>query len=94
MRRRKSSGSADRARASYARAAELYPGAPSPTLALSQLALRGDDRAAALDAVQRALQPPGGPLDRDDPWWRYHAVQGRDAAGWFDRLYGSLTDEP
>ena len=49
-------GQLDRARASYARAAELYPGAPSPQLALSQLALRGNDRAAALDAVQRAVR--------------------------------------
>jgi len=87
-------GQRDRARASYTRAAELYPGAPAPMLALSQLALRGHDRAAALDAVQWALQPQGGERDRVDPWWRYHTVQGRDAAGWFDRLHKSLTDEP
>ena len=87
-------GQSDRARASYARAAELFPGAPSPNLALSQLALRGNDRTAALDTVQRALQPQGSEHVRDDPWWHYHTVQGRDAPAWFDRLYGSLTDEP
>jgi VWFA-related protein len=85
-------GQLDRARASYVRAAELYPGAPSPLLALSQLALRDDDRAAALDAVRGALLPQGGGRGRDDPWWSYHAIQGRDAAAWFDRLYRSLAD--
>jgi VWFA-related protein len=85
-------GQWDRARASYARAAELYPGAPSPRLALSQLALRSNDRAAALAAAQQAGQPPGGERDRVDPWWRYHSIQGRDAAVWFDRLHRSLAD--
>jgi VWFA-related protein len=82
----------DRARASYARASELYPDAPSPKLAMSQLALRGNDHAAALDAVERALEPPG--REHDDPWWRYHTVQGRDAAVWFERLHRSLANEP
>ncbi|HEX9187565.1 MAG TPA: hypothetical protein VGB87_10860, partial [Vicinamibacteria bacterium] len=85
-------GQLDRAKASYGRAAELYPGAPSPLLALSQLALRENDHAAALDAVRRAMLPQGDGRDRDDPWWGYHAVQGRDAAGWFERLYRSLAD--
>lgn len=85
-------GQRDRARASYARAAELYPEAPSPRLALSQLALHEADQTGALDAVQRAMQPPRGGRERDDPWWRYHAVQGRDAAAWFTRLYASLAD--
>ena len=87
-------GQGDRARASYARAAELFPGAPSPNLALSQLALRANDRVAALAAVERALQPTGGERGREDPWWRYHTLQGRDSAGWFDRLHESLEDEP
>jgi VWFA-related protein len=85
-------GQRARAQASYARAAELYPDAPSPRLALSQLALHDNDQAAALDAVQRAMQPPPGGRDRDDPWWRYHAIQGRDASAWFARLYRSLAD--
>jgi VWFA-related protein len=87
-------GQPERARASYARAAELYPAAPSPQLALSQLALRRDDRPAALRAVERALQPEPGLEERDDPWWQYHVVQGRDAAVWFERLHESLGDEP
>jgi tetratricopeptide (TPR) repeat protein len=87
-------GQGDRARASYARAAELFPGAPSPNLALSQLALRANDRLAALAAVERALQPGGDERERDDPWWRYHTLQGRDSAAWFDRLHESLQAEP
>ena len=86
-------GERDRAQAAYTRAAELFPGAPSPSLALSQLALRGNDRLAAVDAVRRAMEAPGGPRDREDPWWRYHAIQGRDADSWFARLYRSLADE-
>jgi VWFA-related protein len=85
-------GQRDRARASYTRAAELYPDAPSPKLAMSQLALRGNDRKAALDAIEQALELPG--RGRDDPWWRYHEVQGRDAAVWFERLHRSLANEP
>jgi hypothetical protein len=87
-------GQGDRARASYARAAELFPGAPSPNLALSQLALRANDRTLALGAVERALQPAGGEGAREDPWWRYHTLQGRDAPGWFDRLHQSLDHAP
>jgi len=87
-------GQTDRARASYSRAAELYPGAPSPQLALSQLALRADDRRAALRDVDRALQPEAGLEERDDPWWHYHVVQGRDAASWFEKLHASLEEEP
>ena len=52
-------GRYDQARDSYARAAELYPGAPSARLALSQLALRGNDRAAALEAMRASATPAG-----------------------------------
>jgi VWFA-related protein len=80
------------ARSSYTRAAALYPGAPSPRLALSRLALSGSDRAAALAALREALQP--GHEDRDDPLWRYHVVQGRGADAWLARLHESLAVEP
>jgi tetratricopeptide (TPR) repeat protein len=84
-------GKSDAARAAYARAAALYPTAPTPRLALGQLALRGDDRAGAMTAVERALRPPSGSQEADEPWWRYHLVQGRGASGWFDELHGSLA---
>jgi VWFA-related protein len=86
-------GRHDQARASYARAAELYPGAPSPRLALSQLAHRRNDRAAALDEAREALRRPLRRQDRDDPWWRYHSVQGRGVPARFEKLYQSLTGE-
>jgi VWFA-related protein len=85
-------GRLDLARASYARAAALYTGAPSPRLALSRLALR--DRAATLDTVRLALRPHPGDQARDDPWWRYHVVQGRGVDTWFGALHRSLMVGP
>jgi len=86
-------GSFDSAKASYARAAALYPQAPSPRLALSQLAIRGQDRTGALAAVQVALRPSAGAEDAADPWWRYHVIQGRGFDAWFEKLYRSAAAE-
>jgi VWFA-related protein len=91
---REALGRLEPARASYARAAALYPRAPSPRLAQSQLALRGQDRAKALAAVKVALEPAAGGSVSDDPWWRYHVIQGRGADGWLDRFYRSATAAP
>jgi tetratricopeptide (TPR) repeat protein len=63
------------ARASYERAAERYPTAQSPLLALSELARRQGDRAGALRANDRLFALPPEP-DRDDPWWSYHLAAG------------------
>ena len=66
------------ARTAYEHAATLAPIAQSPLLALSQLARRSGDRAAALRAMDRmfALE-----IDdpHDDPWWWYYVDQARDA---------------
>ena len=86
-------GRHDQARASYARAAKLYPGAPSARFALSQLAMRRNDRAAALEEAREALRRPLRRDDRDDPWWRYHSAQGRGVPARFEKLYQSLTGE-
>ena len=86
-------GSFDSAKASYTRAAALYPQAPSPRLAQSQLAIRGQDRTNALAAVQVALRPFAGVEDATDPWWRYHVIQGRSFDAWFEKLYRSATAE-
>jgi tetratricopeptide (TPR) repeat protein len=85
-------GRPDAARAAFTRAAALYPGAPSPRLALSRLALSRNDRSGSLAALREAVQP--GAEDRDDPLWRYHVVQGRAADAWFTRLHRSLAVEP
>ncbi len=91
---REALGSYGPAKVAYARAAALYPGAPSPRIAQSQLALRANDRAAALAAMRLAVRPPAGQEDPDDPWWRYHRVQGRRGDAWFKALYGSLGAAP
>jgi len=68
-------GDAARARAAFARAAQLVPAAQSPLIALSQLAYsRGDaDEAAAL--LARVGELPA--LENDDPWWFYSTTAGR-----------------
>jgi tetratricopeptide (TPR) repeat protein len=73
-------GNRDSARLAYQQAADLYPMAQSPLVALSQLARRSGDRAGALREIGRlfALQEDDrGP--QDDPWWWYYVVQARDA---------------
>jgi len=70
-------GHFDAARASFERAAALYPTAQSPRLALSELARRQGDRGAALRAIQQVFELPPAP-SRDDPWWSYHVAQARD----------------
>ena len=72
-------GNEERAAASYARAAELYPTAQSPHLALSALARRRGDRAGALDALQRTFDLSKVDSERQDPWWTYHLAHGRNA---------------
>ena len=87
-------GRYDAAKASYGRAAALYPQAPSPRLAQSQLALRSQDRTRALAAMKVALRPAAGLENAADPWWRYHEIQGRAYDAWFEKLYRSATAEP
>jgi len=73
-------GHYDVAREEYARAQALFPGAQSPLIALSQLARRRGDRAAALAAIQQVFDLPlPGAEGRDDPWWQYHKAQARNA---------------
>jgi tetratricopeptide (TPR) repeat protein len=70
-------GQHDAAFDAYHRAAALYPTAQSPWLALSQLARRRGDRAAALRALQQVFDLPTE-ADRDDPWWTYYVAQARN----------------
>lgn len=73
-------GSRDAARVSYERAAELYPRAQSPLLALSELARRSGDRGGALRAIDRLFALDSEERDpHDDPWWWYYVAQARDA---------------
>ncbi len=70
-------GRRDEARRHYERAAELYPNAQSPRLALSRLARQTGDRASA----QRALQTLASvsDVDRADPWWLFYEPHKDDA---------------
>ena len=73
-------GNRDAARVAYEQAAESYPKAQSPLLALSQLARRYGDRGAALRAIDRLFAL--AEEDRDahtEPWWWYYVAQARDA---------------
>lgn len=74
------------ARDEYTRAAELYPRAQSPWLALSQLARRNGDRAGALRAMDRLYALTADDPDRGDPLWVYHTTQARGADERLDEL--------
>jgi len=83
---RESLGQLDAARSAFEEAAALYPSAQSPYLALSHLAQRRGDRAAALKALAQAFGASAEDV-RDDPWWAYHTVQGVDADERLERVY-------
>jgi hypothetical protein len=72
------------ARRHYELAADLYPGAQSPRLALSRLARQTGDRASA----QRALRNLGALSDVDslDPWWGFYRPHSEDAAALMERM--------
>jgi hypothetical protein len=82
-------GLTDEARQAYTRAAELYPLAQSPRLAMSTLAVSHGDRAAALSTIQSVLTRDEPQLS-DDPWWSYYASQTRDLEGIVTALYESV----
>jgi tetratricopeptide (TPR) repeat protein len=79
------------ARACYERAASLYPGAQSPLLALSQLALRFGDRDGALAAAQSIARLPADPPQRFDPWAAYYYSGGRRADALLDAWRRALA---
>lgn len=65
------------ARRLYEIAADLYPGAQSPRLALSQLARQTGNRSAAQQSLRRlaAVSNAGA----SDPWWQYYEPHKADA---------------
>jgi tetratricopeptide (TPR) repeat protein len=73
----------------FERAARLFPTAQAPLLALSELALRRGDGAAAVAALDRlAALPTSG---RDDPWWTYDVEFGRSWRATLARMHESLA---
>jgi tetratricopeptide (TPR) repeat protein len=82
----------DEARQAYTRAADLYPQAQSPRLALSALAVRRGERAGALATIQPVLSRDD--VQRaDDPWWSYYTSQARDIEGIIKALYQIVQAE-
>jgi hypothetical protein len=77
-----------RAGESYRRAAELFPLAQSPQLALSQLAERQGRRRDALAGAGRLFAMGPDERARLDPWWAYYQGDGRHA----DTLIGQMRD--
>jgi hypothetical protein len=72
-------GRFDAARESFGKAAALYPAAQSPLLALSALARRRGDRAAALDALSKVFALQEIDPESDEPWWWYSVASARNA---------------
>ena len=68
-------GHDEAARAAFERASALYPNAQSPRLALSQIARRAGNRAAAQRELQAIAQLPDDERRREDPWWLYYDVR-------------------
>ena len=87
-------GNREAARVAYDRAAELFPQAQSPLLALSEIARRSGDRNGALRAIDRLFALSGeGRDEHDDPWWWYYTTQARDADDLLDALYQPFLAE-
>ena len=81
----------DLARAAYEHAAMLFPHAQSPALALSALAARRGDRAAALQAID-AVFARREIDDSEEPWWSYSSVQGRHADALLEELRATFRE--
>lgn len=86
-------GRFDPARASYRKAADRHPTAQSPRLALSALARRRGDRAAARRALQDVFELPSVDRVRDEPWWSYFVAQSRDAAALLEELWRPFRED-
>jgi tetratricopeptide (TPR) repeat protein len=79
------------ARGLYQQAAELYPRAQAPRVALSQLAHRSGSRAAARAALNATFERASQMATDDDPWWTYQRAPGRMADEWREASYRALV---
>jgi Tetratricopeptide repeat len=84
-------GNPHEARRCYQDAAELYPTAQSPQLALSHLTRESGDRTGALAAL-RGISAPR--FDRTDPWWTYYQPHLEDADALMDKMRELGSAEP
>jgi tetratricopeptide (TPR) repeat protein len=72
-------------KASYERAAALYPRAQSPLLGLSELARRAGHRDEALRYLEQMYSIRMERME-DEPWWTYTYTQGRNADALLDAV--------
>ena len=72
-------GDREAARASYGRAARLFPAAQSPQVGLSELSRLDGDGPAAMTTLAALLGRSATQQIADDPWWSYTQSQSRDA---------------
>jgi cytochrome c-type biogenesis protein CcmH/NrfG len=79
-------GAGEQARRSYHRAAELFPRAQAPYIALSEAAMRTGDRVTARSAMQVVWQLSAGSPEDDDPLWEYHFAAGRSGQALLDTI--------
>ena len=86
-------GRYDDAQASYERASTLYPTAQSPFLALTELARRRGNRAAALRSMQEVFDLPWSQFQRYDPWWDYDVAQSRHVGDLLKELRQPFLNE-
>jgi tetratricopeptide (TPR) repeat protein len=77
------------ARAAFEAARDLMPGAQSPRLALSQIALHAGDHGTAREVMAFITRSEG----TEDPWWDYHFLRHPGPDVWFDRLRALLREE-
>ncbi len=86
----------EQARGSYRHAAELYPKAQSPRLALSALAWRRGEGETARSEMQSVTERPGaaGISRLDDPWWDYNTLPERNVDTLFDALRPAVSSRP
>jgi len=84
-------GKNDEATRAYERATTIMPRAQSARVGLSRVT-SGSDRLLARDALTSLVALPETD-DRDDPWWVYEAVQGRDADARLEALHQSIAQE-
>jgi hypothetical protein len=76
----------DVARVAFERAAELFPEAQTPRLALSRLARNKADGPGAIAALTPLFTLGADPATRHDPWWDFHRGEGRYAETLFAAL--------
>jgi tetratricopeptide (TPR) repeat protein len=81
------------ARRRYEQAADLYPNAQSPRLALSRIARQTGDRTAAQRSLQ-TLASAVGHDDATDPWWGFYQPHKDDADMLIERMRQIGREKP